>query len=171
MRHPLCFAFLRECIFCVEADMNALGISCCVAFFVIVACQAILLQWHYSRRGNWRWLERRYPAPAAEHPGRGYVFLNVTMRVNQHWYCPVSRLSLTSAGLTISMHTPLLRCFHRPFLIPWDDVTVSGQDADGSLLLDVGDSTKLTLTGNAALGTHRLMERIAQRAGAGESNR
>jgi hypothetical protein len=149
--------------------MNALGIFCCIAFFVIVACQVILLQWHYSRHSNWKWLKQRYPAPASRPAGRHHVFMNVTMRVNQHWYCPVSRVVLTSGGLMVSMHTPIFRLFHKPLLIPWDDVTVYGQEPDGSLLLEVGDSTKLTLTGTAALGTHRLLERIAQRIGAPEN--
>ena len=138
--------------------MSAMGILCCVAFFVIVACQGILLHWHYARHSNWRWLNARYPAPAIEPTGQRPVFADVTIRVNQHWYCRVGRVTLNPAGLQVEMPAPLLRLFHRPLLIPWDDVTLRGLSSDGSLLLDAGDSTSLTLTGRAALETQRLLE-------------
>jgi len=146
--------------------MSDTALLVCVVICVMAPCQAIVLHWHYSRHSTWRGLKHRYPAPSSEPTGRHHVFLNVSIRVNQHWYCPVSRLVLTSAGLMIAMRAPLLRLFHKPLLIPWDDITIGGTDSDGSLHLEVGDSTKLTLTGTAALGTNRLLDRISQRAGA-----
>lgn len=143
--------------------MNGLGILCCVAFFVIVGCQAVLLNWCYSRHSNWRWLKRRYPAPPTAPAAGRQVFKDVTIRVNEHWYWRASRLTLSSAGLRMEMPAPLPRLFHQPVLVPWDDVTLQGCGADGSLLLDIGDSTKVTLTETAALGTHRFLDRRATR--------
>lgn len=140
-------------------NMNAMGILFCVAFFAFCACQRIVLHWYFARRSNWRWLMHRYPAPTIDLVGRRRAFYDATIRVNQHWYCRVAHITLNSAGLRIEMPAPLLRLFHRPVLIPWDDVSMHGLSPDGSLRLQAGDSTSLVFTGKAALGTHRFLER------------
>ena len=126
--------------------MNLIGIGCCIGFVLLVIAREIASLWLASRRSGWRRLADRYPGP----PGRPGGAVECRVRVGDRWCPSCVTVVVTGAGLGLSFGPLLARPFHRPVLVPWDDLTFVRDDWDGDELpLRVGDVAFLRLTGAA----------------------
>ena len=126
--------------------MSGLGIGCCCGFVLLLILEEVGLRFVAARRSGWHRLARRYPAPANQ-PSRA---IECRVRLGDQWSRSPVTLTVTGAGLGLSVRPLLGRPFHPPVSIPWDDLTVVWDDwADGTLPLRAGDAAFVRLTGPA----------------------
>jgi hypothetical protein len=142
-----------------EARMNAIGIVSCCGFFLAVACEIYASQWLKSRRSKWHLLHCRYPAPPDLLNTRAEFVEDAALSLNGCSYKNWPTVACKSQGLAIFVRPKIFR-FHKPILVPWDDITVSQSDLETkTLALQLGDSDRLTLEGRAAEATRQVLSR------------
>ncbi len=136
--------------------MNAIGIVSCVGFLCLLMTSGVAARWLDGRRSGWDRLGRRYPAGRA--PWAGSAWTSVC--VNGHWY----RADVRIGGGGIRIGLPgVFRPYHRPLLLPWDDVEADDGHGAGFLAMDIGQVGKVTVTGSAADRAERVLARARQR--------
>ena len=140
--------------------MNELGIGCCVGFFLAVLAKEVAGLWLSARRSGWRCLADRYPGTA----GASGTVVDCRVRVGDRWCPSFVTVVVGGAGLGLAVRPLLGRPFHKPVLVPWDDLTVVRDDWDGDdLPLRAGDVAFVRLTGAAVpLVTRGLVRRAGR---------
>ena len=126
--------------------MSGLGIGCCCGFVLLLMLEEVGLRYVAARRSGWLRLAGRYPAPSH----RATPAVERPVRVGDQWSRSPVTLTVTGTGLGLSVRPLLGRPFHRPVLIPWDDLTIVWDDwGNGTLPLRAGDAAFVRLTGPA----------------------
>ncbi len=139
--------------------MNFFGIACCVGFFVAMGLGILAAQWVDARRSGWAGLGRRYRIGRRD---GGRLFAVATVRVNRRWYVERVDVTLSARGILLQLRVPV-RPFHRPVLVPWDDVEYVGLSARAELIVRLGDQSEATFTGLAAAELVRFLRRAPTR--------
>jgi hypothetical protein len=139
--------------------VNAIGIVSCVGFVALLVAGGWLSRYRDGQISGWDRLGRRYPAG----PGPvGAGFTRVSVCLNGRWYNDSADVRIGGGGLRVCLPS-VFRPYHRPLLLPWDDMAAGDTTIDGQLPLAVGDSGTITLTGRAAERAARVLARCHSR--------